>query len=88
MNPRRRPFILSTIDLFDIVGERHNNQLGSIFVKDYASCESHMDKSVNGSGEIFFFGNITLNDQDRQEYLSERFPEYFNNIMYPRMWRK
>lgn len=85
---RQRPFVFSTIDVFDIIGERHNNQLGSVFVKDYASSESHMGKTVNGSGEIFFVGTIVMNDMDRQEHLGERFPEYFNNIMYPGMWRK
>ncbi|BBA65556.1 predicted ORF [Xanthomonas phage XacN1] len=84
---RRRPFVLSTIDVFDIIGERHNNQLPHVFVKDYASHECHLGKSVNGTGEIFFVGNIILNDMDRQENLCERAPEYFNNIMYPGMWR-
>lgn len=85
---RQRPFVLSTIDIFDVIGEKQNNQLGSIHVKNYTSHESHLGKSVNGTGEIFFFGNITMNEMDKQEYLSERFPEYFNNIMYPGMWRK
>ncbi len=85
---RQRPFVLSTIDIFDVIGERQNNQLGNVHVKDYTSHEYHSGKSINGSGEIFFFGNITMNDMDKQEYLSERFPEYFNNIMYPGMWRK
>lgn len=85
---RQRPLIFSTIDIFDVIGERQNNQLGNVHVKDYASNQSHLGKSINGDGEIFLFGNITMNEKDKQEYLSERFPEYFNNIMYPDMWRK
>lgn len=85
---RYRPFVLSTIDIFDVIGERENIQLGNVHVKNYASCESHLGKSINGDSEIFLFGNIIMNDKHKHEYLSERFPEYFNNVIYPDMWQK
>lgn len=88
MRRRGAPFILSTVDVLDCMGERQSNQLQAIHVKDFASHESHLDKSVTGNGEIFFFGNITLNDMDKEEYLSQKFPEYFNNILFPGLYRR
>lgn len=85
---KQKPFNHSIIDLFDIVGEKQFNQLPHIHFKDYSGYQS--DKNIgNGEGQnVFYFGLISFNDNDKEGSLFNNPHEVFNNFITPGLFKK